>query len=74
MTKNSRLDFSPVTPFRSRFLRGGDSRLMLGLTARRIRNDRPTFLGATAPLTVSGLSPSTSVLDRLRTPLTRYHD
>lgn len=73
MSKNTRLDFSPVTHFRSRLAPVSDRRLMLGLTARHVRRDLPTFSSITdSP--ISGLQRSSSLLDRLQSSLTRYHE
>lgn len=73
MTKNSRLDFSPVTQFRSRLAPIRDRRLMLGLTARHVRRDQPTF-SSIADSPISGLRRSSTLLDRLQSSLTRYHE
>jgi hypothetical protein len=69
---NTRPNFSPITPIRSRFAPAGE-RLLLGLTARHVRRDPATYnLGSVSP--ISGLRRTSSLLDRLQSPLTRYHD
>ena len=73
MNKNSRTDLSPITHFRSRRTPSVGRRLMLGLTARHVRHDEPTFnFNAVSP--ISGLRRGSSLVDRLQSPLTRYHE
>ena len=75
MTNNSRLNFSPVARFHPRFARPVERRLMLGLTARRtIQRELAAFPNPVTDLATSGLRRGATLLDRLQSTLTRYHD
>lgn len=77
MNTTSRIHLSPVLPLRSARVAtaGSGGRLMLGLTARKIRRESIGVTPVTFPTREpSGVRCLATALDRLTAPLTRYHE